>query len=152
VWLLKKLWIETKQPHHMVLRGAKLCGGSGRRPSYVFWSPGISRHHDFVWKFDTPRCRLQALFFFWIRENLISLESVLCGSRWGSKTLDIPGSYKRCMPWLELETYCADLKPFIITLVSGTQALYSSFQCIQTSLSHACPLKFLALHFSNVSM
>ena len=42
-------------------------------------------------------------------------ESVLCGSRWASKTSAVPGSYKRCTPWLELETCCADLKSFVIT-------------------------------------
>jgi len=43
-------------------------------------------------------------------------ESVLCGPRWGSKTPSVPGSYKRCTPWLEFGTCCADLKPFTITL------------------------------------
>jgi hypothetical protein len=55
-------------------------------------------------------------FFFWIRGNLTSPESALCGPRWGSKTPAVPGSYKKCTPWLELETCCADLKPFAITL------------------------------------
>jgi len=43
-------------------------------------------------------------------------ESTLCGSRWTSKTPAVPDSYKRCTPWLELETCCAHLKPFVITL------------------------------------
>lgn len=30
-----KLGIETEQSHHLVLKGGRLCGGSGRRPSYV---------------------------------------------------------------------------------------------------------------------
>jgi hypothetical protein len=55
-------------------------------------------------------------FFFWIRGNLTSPESALCGLRWGSKTPAVPGSYKRCTPWLELKTCCADPKPFAITL------------------------------------
>jgi hypothetical protein len=54
--------------------------------------------------------------FFWIRGNLTSSESVLCGCRWGNKTPVVPDSYKRCTPWLELETCCADFKPFTITL------------------------------------
>jgi len=54
------------------------------------------------------------LFFYSRKPHL--LESVFCGSRWVSKTPVIPGSYKRCTPWLELETSCADLKPFAITL------------------------------------
>jgi hypothetical protein len=45
-----------------------------------------------------------------------SLKSVLCGTRWTSKIQVVPGSYKRYMPWLELETCYADLKLFIITL------------------------------------
>jgi hypothetical protein len=54
-----------------------------------------------------------------------SLESVLCGPRWASKTPAVLGFYKRCTPWLELETCCADLKPFAITLRSlGTRVLY----------------------------
>jgi len=56
------------------------------------------------------------LFFFLIRGHLTLPESALCGPRWGSKTPAVPGSYKRCTPWLELETCCADLKPFDITL------------------------------------
>jgi hypothetical protein len=43
-------------------------------------------------------------------------KSALCGSRWASKTPAVPDSYKRCTPWLELETCCAHLKPFVITL------------------------------------
>jgi len=50
-------------------------------------------------------------FFFYLRK-LQLLESVLYGSRWVNKTLAVPGSYKRCISWLELETYCADLKSF----------------------------------------
>jgi len=55
------------------------------------------------------------LFSFDLRKPHPS-ESALCGPRWGSKTPAVPGSYKRCMPWLELETCCIDLKPFAITL------------------------------------
>ena len=44
------------------------------------------------------------------------LESALCGSRWAGKTPAVSDSFKRCTPWLELETYCANLKSFAITL------------------------------------
>jgi len=56
------------------------------------------------------------LFFFGFEETSPSRKSALCGPRWGSKTPAIPGSYKRCTPWLELKTCCANLKPFVITL------------------------------------
>jgi hypothetical protein len=42
---------------------------------------------------------------------------------WASKTLAVPDSYKRCTPWLELETCYADLKLFIITLRSFLEDL-----------------------------
>jgi len=42
--------------------------------------------------------------FFFIRGNLTFPESVFCGPRWGSKTPAVPGSYKRCTPWLELKS------------------------------------------------
>jgi len=54
-------------------------------------------------------------FFFWIRGNPTPQKSALCEPRWASKTPAVSGSYKRCTPWLELETCCADLKPFAIT-------------------------------------
>ena len=53
---------------------------------------------------------------FFLSKKPHPLKSVLCGSRWASKTPAVPDSYKRCTPWLELETYCADLKLFAITL------------------------------------
>jgi hypothetical protein len=59
--------------------------------------------------------RLCLVFFLDSRKSHFP-ESVFCGSRWMSKTLTISGSYKRCTPWLELETCCADLRPFAITL------------------------------------
>jgi hypothetical protein len=55
-------------------------------------------------------------FFFWIRGKPHPQESALCGLRWASKTPAVPSSYKRCTPWLELETCCANFKPFAITL------------------------------------
>jgi len=70
---------------------------------------------------NTRRSSMQSLsqntfFFFKIRGNLTFLKSVFYGSRWGSKILVVPGFYKRCTLWFELETGCADLKPFTITL------------------------------------
>jgi hypothetical protein len=55
-------------------------------------------------------------FFFLVRGNFILPENVFCGSRWGSKILAVPSSYKKCTSWLELETYYTDLKFFTITL------------------------------------
>jgi hypothetical protein len=55
-------------------------------------------------------------FFFFDSRKPHLLESTLCRPRWASKTPAVPGSYKRCTLWLELETCCADLKPFAITL------------------------------------
>jgi len=52
-------------------------------------------------------------YFFFEFEKPHPLESVFYGFRRASKTPVIPGSYKRCTPWLELETCCADLKPYI---------------------------------------
>jgi hypothetical protein len=43
-------------------------------------------------------------------------KNIFCEFRWACKTLNVLNSYKRCTSWLELETCCADLEPFIITL------------------------------------
>jgi len=56
-------------------------------------------------------------FFFLNSRKLHLPESALCEPRWVSKTPAVAGSYKRCTSWLELETYCVDLKPFAITLL-----------------------------------
>jgi hypothetical protein len=56
------------------------------------------------------------IFFFFDSRKPYPPESVFCGPRWWSKTPAVPGSYKRYTPWLELETCCADLKPFTIML------------------------------------
>jgi hypothetical protein len=56
------------------------------------------------------------LHFFLDSRKLHFLKSIFCGFRWTSKTPVIPGSYKICTSWLELEICCADLKPFVITL------------------------------------
>jgi len=57
-------------------------------------------------------------FFFLDSRKSHSLKSVLYGPRWASKIPAVSGSYKRCTPWLELETCCVDLKLFSITLRS----------------------------------
>jgi hypothetical protein len=59
---------------------------------------------------------IELIFFFLDSRKPHPPESALYGPRWASKTPAVPGSYKRCTPWLELETWCADLKPFVITL------------------------------------
>jgi hypothetical protein len=41
-------------------------------------------------------------FFFLDSRKPHPPESALCGPRWVSKTPAVPGSYKRCTPWLEL--------------------------------------------------
>jgi len=93
-------------------RGAR--PDSNSRPAVQISSPLPSRYAHWG-----------QFFFFWIRGNLTPLESALCGRRWGSKTPAVPGSYKRCTPWLELETCCANLKPFAITLHPlGTNMIY----------------------------
>jgi hypothetical protein len=56
------------------------------------------------------------LFFYYYSGKLYFLKNTLCGLRWASKIRVVPDSYKRCTSWLELETYCADLKSFAITL------------------------------------
>jgi hypothetical protein len=55
-------------------------------------------------------------FFFLDLRKPHPPESALYKSRWASKTPAVPGSYKRCMPWLEFKTYCVDFKLFAITL------------------------------------
>jgi hypothetical protein len=52
------------------------------------------------------------LFFFYSKKPHY-LESEFHGSRWTSKTLTVTVFYKRCMSWLELETYYANLKFFL---------------------------------------
>ena len=65
------------------------------------------------------------IFFFLNSRKSHFPESVFCGSKWASKIPVVPGSYKRCTPWFELETCYADLKPFAITpRYLGTLKLY----------------------------
>jgi len=58
----------------------------------------------------------QIYFFIFGFEKFYLLKNILCRSRWASKTPAVPDFYKRCTPWLKLETCCADLKSFTITL------------------------------------
>jgi len=55
------------------------------------------------------------VFIFFYSRNPRLPENALYEPRWTSKTPVVPGSYRRCTPWLELETCCADLKLFAIT-------------------------------------
>jgi hypothetical protein len=55
-------------------------------------------------------------FFFFYSRKLYFLKNIFCGFRWASKTPAVPDSYKRCTPWLELESCSANLKSFAITL------------------------------------
>lgn len=54
--------------------------------------------------------------FFLDSRKPYPLKSALYWSRWASKTLAIPDSYKKCTPWLKLEICCTNLKSFTITL------------------------------------
>jgi hypothetical protein len=67
-------------------------------------------------KYKCLTSKKEFFFFFFDSRKPHPPESALCGLRWGSKTSAVPGSYKRCTPWLELETCCADPKFFVITL------------------------------------
>jgi len=74
-----------------------------------------SRHKSLVDQVDYNELKEMNNFFLDSRKSH-SLESALCGSKWGSKIPAVPDSYKSCTPLLELETCCADLKSFTITL------------------------------------
>jgi hypothetical protein len=66
-------------------------------------------------------------FFFLDSRKPHLPKSAFCETKWVSKTLAVPGSYKRYTPWLELEIYSANLKSFIITPRSlGTLNIYTS--------------------------
>jgi hypothetical protein len=88
--------------------------------NHVVWQEGpssIRRHLLSQRAEDSIFLFVFSLFFFFLDSRKPhSQESVFCGSRWASKTSAVSGSYKRCTPWLELETCCADLKFFTITL------------------------------------
>ena len=49
-----------------------------------------------------------------VKDKPEKLKTVLCGSRWVSKTPVVSGFYKKCMSWLELEICYANLKLFVI--------------------------------------
>ena len=85
-----------------------------KHPHYFFSRKHIKIQNYFL----TTKCIFPhtKYIFFWIQENPTSPENALYKSRWASKTLTILSSYKKCTPWLELETYHADFKPFAITL------------------------------------
>jgi len=84
-------------------------------------------------------------------------ENVFYGLRWASKTPAVPGSYKRYTSRLELETCCADLKPFTITLRPWNyfvKEIFHShdlgFPCIQISSSLYIP-KFEYIELKQVN-
>jgi len=87
-------------------------------------------------------------FFFWFEETPTP-ESVFCGPRWVSKTLAVPGSYKRCTSWLELETCYANFKPFVITPRSLEAIFFSNCNTRTTKMlsihtqSHGAPKQYL---------
>ena len=55
----------------------------------------------------------QLLFFFFLDSSKFYLpKNAFCGLRRESKISVVPGSYKRCMSWLELEIYCAAISIF----------------------------------------
>jgi hypothetical protein len=68
------------------------------------------------WPFPSLIVLFSIFYFFLDSRKPYPPESVFYRHRWASKTPNVPGSYKRCTPWLELETCCADLKRFAITL------------------------------------
>jgi hypothetical protein len=55
--------------------------------------------------------QLRTNMIFFLFEETPPPESALWGSRWASKTPAVPSFYKRCTPWLELETCYVDLEP-----------------------------------------
>jgi hypothetical protein len=55
-------------------------------------------------------------FFFWMGGNLISWKVYFIGPDKKIKPQLSRGFYKRCTLWFELETYYADLEPFVIML------------------------------------
>jgi hypothetical protein len=97
--------------------------------NHVVWQEGpssIRRHLLSQRAEDSIFLFVFSLFFFFLNSRKPHFqESALCGPRWASKTSAVPGSYKRCTFWPELETCCADLKPFTITL----RPLGTCFHC-----------------------
>jgi hypothetical protein len=64
---------------------------------------------------DNIYSRQYLIFFFLNLRKPHFFKNILCKSRWGRKTPAVSGFYKRCTPWLELETCYTDLKSFVIT-------------------------------------
>jgi len=82
--------------------------------------PENSRYYYSWWFVSAGSTKLNVprelnFFFLDLRKSYLS-KNIFYRSRWGSKTLSVPDSYKKCTSWLELETCYANLKPFIITL------------------------------------
>jgi hypothetical protein len=87
------------------------------QPLYMSHSP--SEDASLVWKWSLAwnvKLTKKQHFFFLDSRKPHFPKSVFCGPRWASKIPTVPCSYKRCTPWLKLETCCADLKLFVITL------------------------------------
>jgi hypothetical protein len=88
------------------------------------------------------------IFFFYLRKLHLP-ESALCGPRWASKTPAVSDFYKRCTSWLELETYCANLKSCIITLRHLDTLFFSNCNTRTTKMlsihtqSHSAPKQYL---------
>jgi hypothetical protein len=77
---------------------------------------GISNKPQLISKFNYGRqSNLFVHNFFFYSRKSHSPKNALCRPRWASKTSAIPGFYKRCTSWLELETCYADLKSFAIS-------------------------------------
>jgi len=93
--------------------------------SWFFLDKRIQWKWFYLWTMQKKKkIRILKGFFFLDSRKTHPPESAFCGLRWGSKTPAVPGSYKRCTPWLELETCNADPKPFAITLRPlGTESL-----------------------------
>jgi len=92
---------------------------------------------------------LAQTFFFLNSRKPYPLESVLCGSRWASKTPAVPDSYKKCTPWLELETCYADLKLFAIMLCSLGHFFFLPCDFLTSAKSNLVDQQFI---FGNPSL
>jgi hypothetical protein len=80
----------------------------------------MANKHKKVWKVisrkvNSGKQTWPDITLFYLRKPYF-LKSVFYRFRWTSKISIVPDFYKRCISWLELETCCADLKPFNITL------------------------------------
>jgi len=98
--------------------------------------------------------RTPTLYFFFLFEEIHFLKSVFYESRWVIKTPAILGSYKKCMSWLELNTYYIDLKPFDITRHAPCKLLLSTSFILSIILFSPSPLKCISrfIHFCLVTL